>query len=71
MPGSNTLHPPLLTIADISARFQVSTKTVRRWINSGDLIAHQLGVQWRISDADFELFLRDRRGANLRGNGGQ
>ena len=61
----------LLTISDIAERLQVSTKTIRRWIKKGDLIAHQLGSQWRISKVDMELFLRTRRGANLTEKGVQ
>jgi len=55
----------LLTIADIAERDRVSEKTVRRWIKSGELIAHKLGGQWRISEADHALFLHQRRGLNL------
>ena len=55
----------LLTIPDIAERDQVNEKTVRRWIQSGELIAHKLGAQWRISEADHALFMRERRGLNL------
>jgi len=64
-------HERLLTITDIAERDQVSTKTVRRWIKSGDLIAHLLGNQWRITEADHTLFLRQRRGLNPARNGDQ
>ena len=40
-------------------------------IKSGELIAHILGAQFRISEGDYELFLRTRRGANLTKNCGQ
>jgi excisionase family DNA binding protein len=61
----------LLTIPDIAERDQVNEKTVRRWIQSGDLIAHKLGAQWRVTEDDHALFLRERRGLNLRGSGDQ
>lgn len=50
------------SIEDIAAHLAVSDKTVRRWIKSGDLIAHRIGRQWRISRTDLETFLKLRRG---------
>ena len=59
------------TIPDVADRLQVSVRTVRRWVKTGELIAHKLGVQWRISEVDLDLFLRTRRGVNLTDNGGK
>ena len=50
----------LLTINDVAALCQVSGKTVRRWITSGELPAAQLGNQWRIRPADLNDFIRGR-----------
>ena len=50
----------LLTINDVAALCQVSNKTVRRWITSGELLAAQLGNQWRIRPAHLNEFIRDR-----------
>ena len=55
-----TSPPPLLTIKDVAALYQVSTKTVRRWINAGDLTAAQLGNQWRICQKDLDMFIYER-----------
>ncbi len=52
-----------MTIPEVAEYLQVSTKTVRRWIESGDLIAHRFGRQWRISQADPDTFIRIRREA--------
>ena len=52
---------PLLTIEQAAAYLQVSTKTVRRWIEARDLVAHKLGRQWRISNSDLQNFIRMRR----------
>lgn len=71
MKATPLTSPALLTIADIAALDRVSIKTVRRWITTGDLIAHRLGSQWRIAPADHELFLRARRGLNLPRDGVQ
>ena len=60
-PGKNIPTPDrLLTIQDIAGRCQVATKTVRRWIDSGEMTAFKLGRQWRISEQDLKLFLRER-----------
>jgi len=50
----------LFTIQEVADHWQVSTKTVRRWIDDGDLAAFKLGRQWRIADKDLKHFLRER-----------
>ena len=50
--------PNLLTIEQTAKVLQVSSKTVRRWIDAGDLIAHRFGRQWRISETDLQSFIR-------------
>lgn len=50
----------LLTIEDVANLCRVSEKTVRRWIDAGDLAAAKLGAQWRIRPRDLELFIRER-----------
>ncbi|MGY9106705.1 MAG: helix-turn-helix domain-containing protein [Alphaproteobacteria bacterium] len=47
-------------MGDVATICQVSTKTVRRWIDSGVLRAAKLGMQWRIRPKDLELFVADR-----------
>ncbi len=54
-------RPVLLSIAQTAEHLQVSTKTIRRWIETGDLVAHRFGRQWRISDIDLQNFIRMRR----------
>ena len=49
---------PLLTIDDVADRCQVSTRTVRRWIKSGDLRAIRLGRQLRVRPIDLENLLK-------------
>jgi excisionase family DNA binding protein len=62
-PAAKTALPTLLTIDQTAEHLQVSTKTVRRWLKTGDLIAHRFGRQWRISESDLQVFIRMRRGA--------
>jgi excisionase family DNA binding protein len=45
------------TIAEIAERLGVSTRTVRRWIRSGYLVAHRFGGIVRISETDLRAFL--------------
>ena len=53
-------HEKLLTINDVAALCQVSSKTVRRWIMTGELPAAQLGNQWRNRPADLNDFIHVR-----------
>lgn len=55
-------HQRQLTIIDIALRLQVSTKTVRRWIDAGTLPVHRLGRLLRISEQDLTVFLAQQRG---------
>jgi excisionase family DNA binding protein len=52
---------PLLTIEQTAERLQVSTKSVRRWITAGELVAYRIGRQWRISEPDLQVFIKVRR----------
>jgi excisionase family DNA binding protein len=50
-----------LTIGEVAERLYVSTRTVRRWIKSGDLSVHQFGRVVRISVSDLRSFLTAHR----------
>ena len=60
-PETSPPSTALYTVAQVAERLQVSTKTVRRWIENDDLIAHRLGRQLRISEADLQTFIKARR----------
>jgi excisionase family DNA binding protein len=49
------------TIAEIAVRLRVSTRTVRRWIENGDLTAHRFGAAVRIAETDLRAFLAIHR----------
>ena len=51
---------PLLTVSEVAEFCHVAPRTVRRWIKRGELAAHRLGRQVRISEKDLKIFLRDR-----------
>jgi excisionase family DNA binding protein len=57
-----TRVPRMLAVTDIAELMRVSTRTVRRWIDSGDLRVHRLGRQVRVSEEDLAAFLNQRRG---------
>jgi excisionase family DNA binding protein len=49
------------TIAEVAERLRVSTRTVRRWMDAGDLVAHRLGGTIRIAEGDLRAFLAQHR----------
>ena len=53
--------PRLLTIGDVAEHLGVSTKTVRRMMEGGELHAHKVGRQWRITEEDLRLYLAAQR----------
>lgn len=51
------------SVRAVADRLDVSIKSVRRWIDRGDLPVHRFGRQLRISEADLQEFIqRHRRG---------
>ena len=59
--GQRGQPPKFYTIAQIAEFVDVSTRTVRRWIAEGLLVAHRVNGLVRISDADFQTFLAEHR----------
>lgn len=49
------------TVAEVAERLRVATRTVRRWIKSGDLVAHRRGRVVRIAESDLKAFLARHR----------
>ena len=49
-----------LSVRDVAALFRISTKTVRRWIKSGDLPATRLGRDWRVARSDLHTLAKKR-----------
>jgi excisionase family DNA binding protein len=50
------------TIASVAEIVGVATRTVRRWIKSGDLVAHRFRGVVRIAEGDLREFLDAHRG---------
>jgi excisionase family DNA binding protein len=49
------------TVAQVADLLAVSTRSVRRWIAHGELLAHKFGRQIRISEIDLRAFVEWRR----------
>lgn len=49
-----------VSIKEVADTLSVNERTIRRWISAGDLSAHRVGRQWRISLQDIEAFLSAR-----------
>ena len=50
----------MLTVEEIARELRITAKTVRNWIGSGELVALDIGREYRISRADFEVFKQRR-----------
>jgi excisionase family DNA binding protein len=53
--------PILYSVKDTAKHLGVSEKTIRRWIEDGDLHFHRIGRQLRISEDDLATFIKSRR----------
>jgi excisionase family DNA binding protein len=53
--------PRLYSIKEAAPLIGVCSKTIRRWINRGELHVHRLGRQIRISEEDLIAYLANRR----------
>jgi excisionase family DNA binding protein len=55
--------PKFFTITQVAELLGVCTRTVRRWIDTGRLVAHRFGGAVRIADQDLRAFLSQHRAA--------
>lgn len=62
-PKAHGAVPRVLSIAATAQHLGVSSKTVRRWIEQGELPHHRLGRQIRIAESDLIVFLHQCRQA--------
>lgn len=54
-------HADLLTVGEVATELRVSRTTVRRLIRRGELRAHALGAQYRVTRENLDAFLRAAR----------
>ena len=59
-----------LTVEEVAKQLKVHIKTVRHWINTGELEAMDIGRGYRISKSDLQAFIdkRKKRRPNLDGD---
>ena len=50
-----------LTTEEIARDLKVNVNTVRRWIQSGELVALDVGGEYRVSREDYEAFVQRRK----------
>ena len=49
------------TVAEVAECVDVSTRSVRRWIKNGGLVAHHFGGAVRIAESDLKAFIAQHR----------
>jgi excisionase family DNA binding protein len=49
------------TVKQVADLLVVSQRTVRRWIKSGELVAHTFGGAVRVAETDLKAFIATRR----------
>jgi excisionase family DNA binding protein len=57
-------HEKMLTVKQVAERMSVDEKTVRNWIQRGELRAINIGrirPEYRIRPEDFDEFVRERQ----------
>ena len=50
-----------LTVEEVAKQLKVHIKTVRHWINTGELEAMDIGRGYRISKSDLQAFIEKRK----------
>ncbi len=61
-PGSPPpILEPLLSITEVAKRLDVSSKTIRRLIETKSIVIHRIGRQIRISETDLAVYVRGQR----------
>jgi excisionase family DNA binding protein len=55
--------PKYYTIKAVAEALDVSTRTIRRWIENGDLAVHRIDGVVRVAEADLRAFLAQHREA--------
>lgn len=51
----------MYTVEEVAQRLRVNPRTVRGWIASGELIALDVGREYRISQSDLNAFMEKRK----------
>lgn len=57
--AADAIGEKLLTLKEVAAKLQVSTRTVRTFVHRGELTGRIIGNQWRFRSADVDRFVED------------
>ncbi|MGE6604872.1 helix-turn-helix domain-containing protein [Lysinibacillus fusiformis] len=49
-----------LTVKEVSQRIGVTEKTVRSYIEKGELKAYKLGTSWKITEENLQTFIESK-----------
>ena len=52
----------LLTIEQVAEQLTISTRTVRRLMDTGDLKAFRIGKRWRFTQSEIDFYIQRQRG---------
>lgn len=62
------MEPVVFTLQEVAELLKLSNRSVRRYVQRGDIPAVKVGQEWRISRADLENYFRDNGGMSLFGD---
>lgn len=57
-----------LTVEEVSKRLDVTERTVRNWINKGELKAYKWGTSWKITEEAVQAFIESKSNIKKDGN---
>jgi excisionase family DNA binding protein len=60
-PNEQPQEPEYLKVEEVAALLRVHVRTVRDWIQRGDIQAYKLGREWRIRRDDLDKTMASRR----------
>ena len=51
----------MLTVEEVAKQLKVHIRTVRKWIQDGELVAMDIGRGYRINKSDLQAFIKSRQ----------
>ena len=54
------MNERVYTVKEVANQLRVDTKTVRKWIRSGELVAIDIGGEYRVRQASLDDFIKRR-----------
>lgn len=66
MPEQTPPSPRFYSVAQVAEHLQVSQKTIRRWIDDGELTVFRLGRLIRVSDQALQAYLQTKQNRGVK-----